>query len=86
MCYSAEPKLTDVVIEKLPSQGNNEDNACWHNVGNTDDKWMATAHKKANGKWSDWTITQIKGDPGASVIVANIFIRSDVQPSTPQSR
>ena len=86
VCYSKEEELNDDVIKNIPSQGSNIDNAYWHNTGDPSDKWMATAYKRANGIWSDWTITQVKGESGASVIVANIFIRSDVQPSTPQSR
>lgn len=85
VCYSKEEQLTDDVVKNIPSQGSNIDNAYWHNVGDPSDKWMATAYKRANGIWSDWTITQVKGEAGASVIVANIFTRSNTQPSTPYS-
>ena len=85
VCYSKEEELNDDVIKNIPSQGSNIDNAYWHNVGDPSDKWMATAYKRANGIWSDWTITQVKGEAGASVIVATIFTRSNTQPSTPYS-
>ena len=81
--YSSSEKLTDEVKGQLPLQGSNEENSFWHNIGDTSDKWMATAYKRANGIWSKWAITQIKGESGSIIREANIFIRSDIQPSTP---
>lgn len=36
----------------------------WHNEGGENDKWMATSSKRSQGDWTDWTITQIKGENG----------------------
>ena len=49
----------------------------WHNVGTSDDIWMATSSKPANStQWSTWVVTQIKGESGKNGNYTNYIFKA----------
>lgn len=59
VCYSASPTMPP-----KPTTHGVQSDTYWHNEGTENDKWMATSSKRSQGDWTDWTITQIKGENG----------------------
>lgn len=59
VCYSESTS-----IPEKPTTHGVQSGSVWHNSGTENDKWMATSSKRSQGDWSDWTITQIKGENG----------------------
>lgn len=60
-CFCTSESVPTAPANSHPVQ--NDPNG-WHDQGTSDDNWMATCYKSANGNWGNWVVTKIKGETG----------------------